>query len=86
MLQQKNKSIDLISKFLGVDRESAEDTFGLYRNTVSETGVPTISGMDQIVRAIHMLGQLTDKKITFTDIADDRIAKDVAKELGYRVN
>jgi hypothetical protein len=86
MLQQKSRSIDLISRFLGVDRESAEDTFGLYKSTVSETGVPTNSGMDQIMRAIHMLGQLTDKKVAFTDIADDRIAKEVARELGYKVN
>jgi ABC-type nitrate/sulfonate/bicarbonate transport system substrate-binding protein len=86
MLQQRTRSIDLISKFLSVDRESAEDTFGLYKSTVSETGVPTNSGMDQILRAIHMLGQLTDKKVAFTDIADDRIAKEVAKELGYKVN
>lgn len=86
MLQQRSRSIDLISRFLGVDRESAEDTFGLYKSTVSETGVPTNSGMDQIMRAIHMLGQLTDKKVAFTDIADDRIAKEVAKELGYKMN
>lgn len=86
MIQQRTRSVDLISNFLKVDRESAEDTFVLYKNTVSETGVPTTTGMDQIVKAIHMLGQLTDKKVAFSDVADDRIAKEVAKELGYKVN
>lgn len=86
MLQQKARSVELIANFLKVDKESAEETFGLYKKTVSENGVPTAAGMNQIVKAIHMLGQLTDKKVAFTDVADDRIARDVAKELGYKVN
>jgi len=86
MLQQKARSVELIANFLKVDRESAEDTFNLYKNTVSENGVPTTAGMNQIIEAIHMLGQLRDKKVAFTDVADDRIAREVAKELGYKVN
>jgi ABC-type nitrate/sulfonate/bicarbonate transport system substrate-binding protein len=86
MLQQKARSVELIANFLKVDRESAEDTFNLYKNTVSENGVPTTAGMNQIIKAIHMLGQLRDKKVAFTDVADDRIAREVAKELGYKVN
>jgi ABC-type nitrate/sulfonate/bicarbonate transport system substrate-binding protein len=86
MLQQKARSVELIANFLKVDRESAEDTFNLYKNTVSENGVPTTAGMNQIIQAIHMLGQLRDKKVAFTDVADDHIAREVAKELGYKVN
>jgi NitT/TauT family transport system substrate-binding protein len=86
MIQQRRRSVDLIAKFLKVDTETAEDTFVLYKNTVSENGVPTTAGMDQIVKAINMLGQALDKKIAFTDVADDRIAREVAKELGYKVN
>jgi hypothetical protein len=86
MIQQRSRSVDLIAKFLKVDTETAEDTFVLNKNTVSENGVPTTARMDQILRAINMLGQIPDKKVAFTDVADDRIARDVAKELGYKVN
>ena len=30
-------------------------------------------------------GRFVDKKPAFTDVADDRLAKEVAKELGYKV-
>jgi len=30
-------------------------------------------------------GRFVDKKPTFNDVADDRLAKEVAKELGYKV-
>jgi len=86
MLKSKSRSIDLISKFLKVDRETAADTFELYAATVSESGVPTRSGMAKVVKAIHMLGQLKDKKVSFEDVADDKIAREVAKELGYKLN
>jgi hypothetical protein len=33
-----------------------------------------------------MLGQFTGKKIAFEEIADARFAREVAKELGYKIN
>lgn len=86
MLKSQSRSVDLISKFLKVDRETAADTFELYAATVSESGVPTRSGMAKIVKAIQMLGQFKDKKVSFEEVADDRIARQVAKELGYKLN
>jgi len=86
MAQSRERSIDLISEFLKVDRESAEDTYVLYRKTVSGNGVPTREGINKIVKALHLLGQLGERKVTFEEVADDRIAKEVAKELGYRDN
>jgi hypothetical protein len=41
--------------------------------------------MEQIVKALQLLGQFTGKKIAFEEIADPRIAREVAKELGYKV-
>jgi hypothetical protein len=48
--------------------------------------VPTREGINKIVKALHLLGQLGERKVTFEEVADDRIAKEVAKELGYRDN
>lgn len=84
MTQSRERSIELISEFLKVDRESAADTYALYRKTVSGNGVPTREGINKIVKALQLLGQLGDRKVTFEEVADDRIAKEVAKELGYK--
>ena len=86
MIESPEKSVELISQSLKVERKIAEETFQLYKETTStNTGIPTRAGMGRIVEAIQMLGQFTDRKIAFEEIADDRIAKEVARELGYKV-
>lgn len=84
ILRSKEKAIALMTTFLQVDREVAEDTYAVYRKTVSGNGVPTREGMEQIVRSLQAAGQFTDKKVAFEEVADDRIAKEVARELGYK--
>ncbi|HEY7167365.1 MAG TPA: ABC transporter substrate-binding protein [Candidatus Binatia bacterium] len=85
ILKSRERSVALTSNFLKVDRDVAEDTYSVYRKTVSGNGVPTHEGMDQIVRSLQAAGQFTDRKVAFEEIADDRIAKEVAKELGYKI-
>ena len=85
ILKSREKSVALTSSFLKLDRDVAEDTYTVYRKTVSGNGVPTHEGIDQIVKSLQAAGQFTDRKVTFDEVADDRIAKEVARELGYRV-
>jgi ABC-type nitrate/sulfonate/bicarbonate transport system substrate-binding protein len=85
MIKSKEKTVALVSSFLKVDREAAEGTYAAYVKTVSGNGVPTHDGIDQIVKSLQMAGQFTDRKVTFEEVADDRIAKEVAKELGYKI-
>jgi NitT/TauT family transport system substrate-binding protein len=85
MLQSKEKSADVMMRFLKVNRETAEDTFADYQKTVSGNGVPSREGIEQIVKSLQLLGQFTGRKIAFEEVADARIAKEVAKELGYKV-
>jgi ABC-type nitrate/sulfonate/bicarbonate transport system substrate-binding protein len=85
ILKSREKSVVLTSSFLKLDRDVAEDTYTVYRKTVSGSGVPTHEGIDQIVKSLQAAGQFTDRKVTFDEVADDRIAKEVAKELGYKV-
>ena len=80
LLQSKEKGIDLIIRYLKVNRETAEDTFADYQKTVSGNGVPSRDGIEQIVKSLQLLGQFTGRKIAFDEVADDRIAKEVAKE------
>jgi ABC-type nitrate/sulfonate/bicarbonate transport system substrate-binding protein len=86
MLKSKERTIALISNFLKVDRDAAENTYAVYGKTVSGSGVPTRDGIDQIMKSLRLAGQFTDRKVTFEEVADDRIAKEVAKELGYKIN
>jgi len=85
LLQAKEKSVDFIIRAIKVDRQTAEDSYEDYRRTSSGSGVPTREGMEQIVKSLQMLGQFTGKKVAFEEIADARIAREVARELGYKV-
>jgi len=86
MLQSKEKSIDVMMRFLKVNRETAEDTFTDYQKTVSGNGVPSREGIEQIVKSLQLLGQFGGRKIAFEEVADARVAREVAKELGYKID
>jgi hypothetical protein len=85
-LQAKERTVDLMVRTLKVDRETAEEAFGQYQETISGSGVPTREGIEQIIKSVQLLGQFTGRKIAFDEVADDRIAREVAKELGYKVD
>src|SRR4030095_14881819 len=85
ILKSRAQSASLTSRSLKLDRDVAEDTYIVYRKTVSGNGVPTHEGIDHIIKSLQAAGQFTDRKVTFEEVADDRIAKEVAKELGYKV-
>jgi ABC-type nitrate/sulfonate/bicarbonate transport system substrate-binding protein len=85
MLQSKEKSIDVMMRFLKVNRETAQDTFADYQKTVSGNGVPSREGIEQIVKSLQLLGQFGGRRIAFEEVADARIAREVAKELGYKI-
>ncbi len=86
MLKSREKTVGLISGFLKVDRDAAENTYAVYGKTVSGSGVPSHDGIDQIMKSLRMAGQFTDRKVAFEEVADDRLAREVAKELGYKIN
>ncbi len=85
VLRSKEKATAMILKYLQVDKEAADDTFEALKRTVSGSGVPTRDGMDLIIKSLQAAGQFTDRKVAFEEIADDRIAREVAKELGYKI-
>jgi NitT/TauT family transport system substrate-binding protein len=85
LLQSKEKAIDLIMRTIRVDREVADEMFADNRRAAAGNGVPSRAGMEQIVKSLQMLGQFTGKKIAFEEITDTRVAREVAKELGYKI-
>jgi NitT/TauT family transport system substrate-binding protein len=86
LLQSKEKSVEVMMRHLKLTKENAEDTFPDYQKTVSGSGMPSREGIEQIVKALQLLGQFPGRKVAFEEVADDRIAKEVAKELGYKIN
>jgi hypothetical protein len=52
---------------------------------LNPTGIPNRAGIENLVRSLQAQGRFVDRKISFTEVADDRLATEVAKELGYRV-
>ncbi|HVO91993.1 MAG TPA: ABC transporter substrate-binding protein [Terriglobales bacterium] len=86
MRKSKDRSVDLMMRLLKMDRESAAGTYDVFMKTLSADGIPTRAGMDNLVKSIQAQGRFVDKKPAFNDIAADRLAKEVAKELGYNVH
>jgi len=83
--KSKEKTVDLMVRILKMDREAAAETYDLYLTTLSENGIPSRVGMENIVKAIKSLGRFTDKNVAFEDVADAKLATEVAKELGYKI-
>ncbi len=83
--KSKPKTVELIIRILKMDKEAASETYDAFQTTLSPTGIPNRAGIENLVRSLQAQGRFTDRKISFTEIADDRLATEVAKELGYKI-
>jgi ABC-type nitrate/sulfonate/bicarbonate transport system substrate-binding protein len=83
--KSKPRTVDLIVKLLKMDREAANETYDQFLTTLSPSGIPTRVGMDILVKSVQAQGRHVDRKVAFNEIADDRLATEVAKELGYKI-
>jgi ABC-type nitrate/sulfonate/bicarbonate transport system substrate-binding protein len=83
--KSKAKTVDLIVRVLRMDKEAASETYDQFLTTLSPTGIPSRTGIEILVKAIQSQGRHTDRKVAFSDIADDRLATEVAKEMGYKI-
>ena len=83
--KSKPKTLDLIVKLLKMDQRSRERDLRSISHHLSPTGIPTRVGMDILVKSVQSQGRHVDRKVAFNEIADDRLATEVAKELGYKI-
>jgi ABC-type nitrate/sulfonate/bicarbonate transport system substrate-binding protein len=81
--KSKGKTVELIMRILKMDRQAASETYDAFQTTLNPTGIPNRAGIDNLVRSLQAQGRFTDRKVAFNDVADDRLATEVAKELGY---
>ncbi len=83
--KSKPKTVELIIRILKMDKDTASETYDAFQTTLNPTGVPNRAGMDNLVRSLQAQGRFTDRKVAFSDVADERLAAEVAKELGYKL-
>jgi len=83
--KSKPKTVELIIKILKMDKQSASETYDAFQTTLNPTGIPNRAGIDNLVRSLQAQGRFTDRKVAFAEVADDRLATEVAKELGYKL-
>jgi hypothetical protein len=82
--KSKPRTVELIMRLLKMDKTGATETYDAFQTTLNPTGVPDRAGIDNLVRSLQAQGRFTDRKVAFTEVADDRIATEVAKDLGYK--
>ena len=83
--KSKPKTVELINQILKMDREAAAETYDVFLTTLNPNGVPNRAGIDNLVRSLQAQGRFIERKVAFTDVADDRLAMEVARELGYKL-
>jgi ABC-type nitrate/sulfonate/bicarbonate transport system substrate-binding protein len=83
--KSKDKTLELMVRTLKMDRDIASSTYDVYLKSLSIDGVPAPEGMNNLVRSVKSQGRFADRTISFEDVADDSLAKEVAKELGYKL-
>jgi ABC-type nitrate/sulfonate/bicarbonate transport system substrate-binding protein len=83
--KSKPRTLDLIVKLLRMDRQAANETYDQFLTTLSPAGIPTRVGMDILVKSVQAQGRHVGRKVAFEEIADDRLATEVSKELGYKI-
>ena len=85
MLKSKEETVGLIMKVGKTDREAALKTYDTLRDVLAGDGRPTRAGIENILKALVLQGRLPNANMPFEDIADSRIATEVARELGYKM-
>ncbi len=83
--KSRDKAIELMTGTLKMDRAIASATYDIYVTSLSVDGIPTRQAMENLVRSVKSQARFAKRKVAFEDVADDSLAKQVARELGYKV-
>jgi hypothetical protein len=78
--------VEFIVKTMKMDQETATKTHELMAFAWAGSGVPTRTGIENIVKGIQSQGRFADRKVAFEEIADPRLALQVARELGHKTD
>ena len=84
LIGSRERSVGFIVKTMNMEPEIAVKTFDLMSFAWAGSGVPTRSGMENIVKGIQSQGRFADRKVAFEEIAEPHFALQVARELGHK--
>lgn len=82
--KSRDKAIELMTGTLKMDRTVALATYDVYVTSLSVDGIPIRQAMENLVRSVKSQARFAERKVAFEDVADDGLAKQVARELGYK--
>lgn len=82
--KSKDRTVELMVRSLKMDHAVASATYDVYITSLSVDGVPTREAMDNLVKSVKSQARFADKSVAFEDVADDSLAREVARELGYK--
>jgi ABC-type nitrate/sulfonate/bicarbonate transport system substrate-binding protein len=85
MLKSRDETVDLVMKVGKTDRDSALKTYELLQEAIGGNGIPTRAGIENILKALALQGRVSPGAVAFEDVADTKLAAEVARDLGYRV-
>jgi len=72
MLKSRERSLDLITRVLKMDRETTADTYKLVESNFNDTGIPSPEGMANIVKSIKAEGRFKNRVVSFEEVAEPR--------------
>lgn len=55
--ESKAKTVELMTRILKMDKEIANETYGVFLKTLSKTGIPRRAGMENLIKSIHARGR-----------------------------
>jgi hypothetical protein len=84
-VKSEEEAVALFVSLQNMDRQTASKSYELLKRSFSANGIPTHTGMENIVRAIQAAGRFAGRTIAFEEVADATLASEVARELGYEV-
>ncbi len=83
--KSKDRALELMTGTLKMDRSIASATYDVYVTSLSVDGIPMPQAMENLVRSVKSQARFAERKVAFEDVADDSLAKQVARELGSKV-
>jgi len=65
MLKSREKTLELITNVLKMDKQTAADTYSVVQSSFNDTGIPTREGIANIIRALKAEGRFANRNVAY---------------------
>jgi hypothetical protein len=84
MRKSKDKALELMARTLKIDRDRLLHLRCLSHRSERSMGCPARQGMNDLVLSVKSQARFADRNLSFAEVADDTLAKEVAKDLAIQ--